>query len=249
MVFGLAESQLFGAVLALLGAVVLAFSGLYVWRATSIYRAESVSSLEETTPGSLVRVSGTAEQGPADLLSAPFSGEDCLVLRYAIEERRLSPYLLPWFVTIHELAGSDTFHVRTAKATISIIEPARTVTLARNIVAIVPPGADPPERIARFERSTNAVPRTTVWRSPPSILQPITSRLSLGARRYTEQRAMPGDEVTIVGRVTETGEGIDPLVVSDHPPDQTLLRMAKTSLIGLSIGLFVIALGLILVII
>lgn len=249
MVFGLGGSQLFGVVLALLGTVVLAFSGRYVWRATSIYRAASISSLEETAPGSLVRVSGTAEQGPADLLSAPFSGDECLVLRYAIEERRLSPYVLPWFVTIHELAGSDAFQVRTAKASISIVEPARTVTLARHVVATVSPGDKPPERIARIERTTDAVPRTTVWRSPPSILQPVTSRLSLGARRYTEQRAKPGDEVTVVGRVTETSDGVDPLVVSDCPPSQTLLRMAKTSLVGLSIGLFVAILGLTLVLI
>jgi hypothetical protein len=55
---------------------------------------------------------------------------------------------------------------------------------------------------------------------------------------------MPGDEVTVVGRVTETGDGIDPLVVSDRPPSKTIFRMAKTSLIGLSIGLFVVILGL-----
>lgn len=244
MVFGLGGSELFGVVLALLGTVVLAFSGRYVWRATSIYRAESVSSLEKTAPGSLVRVTGTAEQGPTDLLSAPFSGDDCLVLRYAIEERRLSPYVLPWFVTIHELAGSNAFSLRTPTTSIRIVEPARTVTLTRHVVATLPPGDTPPERIARFDRSADAVPGTTVWRSPPSILQPITSRLSLGARRYTEQRAMPGDEVTVVGRVTETGDGIDPLVVSDRPPSKTIFRMAKTSLIGLSIGLFVVILGL-----
>ena len=248
MVFGLAGNDLFGAFLAVLGTVVLAFSGRYVWRVTSIYRAESISSLEETAPGALVRVAGTAEQGPADLLSAPFSGYDCLALRYAIEERRLSPYLLPWFVTIHERAGSDAFHVQTAEAAISIVEPARTVTLANHVIATVSPDNEPPDRIARFEQTSNGAPATTHWRSPPSILQPITARLSLGARRYTEQRAMPGDEVTVVGRVTDSGDGVDPLVVSDRPPRQTLLRMSKTSLVGLCIGLFVVSLGLVLVV-
>ena len=248
MVFGLSGSQLFGVVLTVGGAVVLAFSGRYVWRATSIYRAASVSALEETSPGTLVRVSGTAHQGDADLLSAPFSGNDCLVLQYAVEERRLSPYLLPWFVTIHELAGSDAFRVHTPEAAVDIVEPARTVTLERDVVATVPPGDEPPERIVRFERTTDAVPVTTPWRSPPSILRPIMARFSLGARRYTEQRAMPGDDVTVVGHITETGDGIDPLVVSDRPPDQTLFRMGKTSLVGLCIGVFVVALGLVLVV-
>ena len=247
MVFGLSGSQLFGVGLAVVGTIVLAFSGRYVWRATSIYRAASVSTFGETTPGTLVRISGTAQQGDADLLSAPFSGNDCLALRYAVEERRLSPFLLPWFVTIHELAGSDAFRVRTAEADVDIVEPARTVTLEREIVATVPPSDEPPERIARFERTTDAVPVTTYWRSPPSLVRPLTRRLSLGTRRYSEQRAMPGDEVTVVGRVTETGDGIDPLVVSDRPPSQTLVRMAKTSLVGVCLGVFVVALGLVLV--
>jgi hypothetical protein len=156
--------------------------------------------------------------------------------------------LLPWFVTIHELADSDAFRVRTSEAAIDVTEPARTVTLERRVVATVPLGDEPPERIARFERTTGAVPVTTHWRSPPPILRPITSRLSLGARRYTEQRATPNDEVTVVGRITETGDGVDPLVVSDRPPRRTLLRMARTSLVGLCIGGFVVALGLVLVV-
>ena len=247
MVFGISGSQLFGGGLAVVGAIVLMFSGRYVWRATSIYRAVPISALNEASSGKLVRVSGTAQQGGADLLTAPFSGDDCLALRYAVEERRLSPYLLPWFVTIHELAGSDAFRVRTPEAAVDIVEPAHTVTLKRTIVATVPSSDEPPERIARFEQNTVAVPVVTHWRSPPSLFRPITRALSLGIRRYSEQRVRPGDDVTIVGRITETGDGLDPLVVSDLSAGRTLLRMAKISLIGLCIGVFVVLLGLVLV--
>lgn len=73
--------------------------------------------------------------------------------------------------------------------------------------------------------------------------------LSVGTRRYTEQRVMPGDDITVLGRVTETGDGVDPLVVSDRSPGQTILRMAKTSLVGLCIGVFAVMLGLVLVLI
>jgi len=51
MIFGLSGSQLFGVGLAVIGMVVLAFSGRYVWRTTGIYRAEAVSTLGETAPG------------------------------------------------------------------------------------------------------------------------------------------------------------------------------------------------------
>lgn len=247
MVLGFSGSQLFGVFLALGGVVILSFSGRYIWRATSIYRAEPVSTLKEASARGLVRVSGTAHQDDANLLTAPFSGNDSLALRYSIEERRLSPLLLPWFVTIHERAGSKAFHVRTPETAIDIVEPARTVTLSRQVVATTPADAEPTERIERFERTTDAVPATSHWRSPPSFLRPITSRLSLGTRRYTEERTTPGDEVTIIGHVTETGDGVDPVVVSDRPPGQTIFRMAKTSFVGLSIGVFAVMLGTVLI--
>ena len=120
MVSAPSGSVLFGSVLALIGGLVLAFSARYVWRATAVRRARKVSSLADTPPGTLVRVSGTAKQA-SDLLTAPFSGQDCLALRYAVEERRLSPGLLPWFVTLHETAGSNPFRVRTSETVVDVV--------------------------------------------------------------------------------------------------------------------------------
>ncbi|MFC7166051.1 hypothetical protein [Halospeciosus flavus] len=243
MPLSLTGGDLFGIGLALIGAIVAGFSARYVWRATAIHRATPIASRNETAAGTLVQISGTAQQGEADFLTAPFSGCDCLALRYAVEERRLSPLLLPWFVTIHEKAGSDTFRVQTTADVLDIVAPARTVVFARHVVASVPAESEAPERIARFEQRSSTVPSTTIWRNPPTILRPLTSFLSLGTRRYTEQRLTLGDEVTVVGRVTASGSGIDPLVVSDRSPIQTTLRMAKTALAGVLISGFSIALG------
>jgi len=78
MIFGLSGSQLFGVGLAVIGMVVLAFSGRYVWRTTGIYRAEAVSTLGDGSR-TLVRISGTAQEGDADLLSArPSAGATVL---------------------------------------------------------------------------------------------------------------------------------------------------------------------------
>lgn len=248
MVLDFTGDVLFGLVFLAIGTVVLAFSGRYVWRASSIVRAESASTLRGMSPGTSVRISGTAHRDDGDPVNAPFSGNDCLALRYAVEERRPSLYLLPWFVTIHEMVGSSAFVLRTPEAAISIVEPTRTVALDRRTVATVPPDEEPPERITRFERSTSAVPVTTWWRTPPSPLRPIATRLSLGTRRYTEQCLAPGDDVTVTGHVTEMGDGVDPLVVSDRSPGQTLVRMVRTSLAGLSIGTFAVALGIVLLV-
>ena len=243
MVSAPSGSVLFGSVLALIGGLVLAFSARYVWRATAVRRARKVSSLADTPPGTLVRVSGTAKQA-SDLLTAPFSGQDCLALRYAVEERRLSPGLLPWFVTLHETAGSNPFRVRTSETVVDVVAPARTVVLDRDVVATVPVGGDLPDRIARFEETIAALPETTFWRDPPSILRPLVATLSLGARRYAEQRAVPDEDLTVVGRVADDDDGIDPLVVSDTTPTATILRMAKTAVAGVAIGGLSLGVGL-----
>lgn len=244
MVLGLSGSQLFGAAMLAGGAVVLLVSARYVWRASAVVRAATVDSVAEVGSGALVRLSGTAEPAEEDALDAPFTGRESLVLRYAIEERRLSLYLLPWFVTIHERAGSVPFRLRTPESVVEVVEPTCTVTLATDRVATVDPGETPPERIGRFERTTDALPSATGWHARPPVVGSVLDALALGARRYTEQRASPGDDVTVVGRVTDGG--VDPLVVSDRSPAGTLRRMAGTSLVGLAIGAFVVALGAVL---
>jgi len=244
MVLGLSGTDLFGVAMLLAGAVVLLVSARYVWRASAVVRASTVDSLSGVGSGSLVRLSGTAEPGDDDTLTAPFTGDESLVLRYAVEERRLSPYLLPWFVTIHERAGSVPFRLRTPQSVVDVIEPTRTVTLRADRVATVAPDETPPERIERFERRTDALPSTTLWHARPIGVGAVLDALSLGTRRYVEARASPGEDVTVVGRVTD--DGVDPLVVSDRSPAGTLRRMAGTSLVGLAIGAFVVALGLLL---
>lgn len=238
--------DLFGIAMVAIGVVIVAVTGRYVWRSTGIYRATAVDGLANATAGDLVRFTGTVQESAGEHLTAPFSGQPCLAIRYAVEERRLSPYGLPWFVTIHETAGSVPFRVRTAAATVDVTAAARSVTLEREVVATVGPDETPPERIDRFEREAEGFPRTTVWTRPPGVLRPIARALSLGTREYREQRAEIGETVTVVGRVTDE-EGVEPLVVSDRPPLATAIRMAKTAAVGLAIGLGVTAFGVVLV--
>ena len=243
MVLGLSGIDLFGVTMLAGGVVVLLASARYVWRAIVVFRAETVESLAGTSAGALVRLSGRAETAAEDPMSAPFTGRQSLVMRYAVEECRLSPFpVLPWFVTIHERAGSVPFRLRTAHEAVEIVEPTRTVTLTKDRVATVGPDETPPEPVGRFERTADALPGRTLWHGRPFGLGAAMRALSLGARRYTEERASPGDEVTVVGRVTEAG-GVDPLVVSDRSPAGTLRRMASTSLVGVVIGASVVALG------
>jgi hypothetical protein len=239
---GLSAADVVGVGMLLVGGLVLAVSARYVWRAAAVHRASTVAAVTAADPGTLVRVDGetVAEQAP---LTAPFSGDDCVALRYAVEERRLSPALLPWNVVLHETAGGDAFGVRTDAGVVSVVAPARTVTLAASTVASVGATDTPTERIERFERTVDGLPRSTVWRDPPSLFAPVARALSLGTRRYREACLRPGDGVTVVGRVADERAGVDPVVVSDRSPARTFIRMSKTSLAGLAVGLCGLAVG------
>lgn len=241
----LSISELFGGAMVLGGGIVLVVGTRYVWRATAVFRATEVADLTDVDADTLVRVAGSLSASDDELLVAPFSGTDCVVLRQRIEERRLSlSYILPWYVTVYEATGAVSFDVETHVDTIPIVEPARTVALTTTVVETVGPGERSPERIREFERANDEVPPSTVWREPPAIVAPLFRVLSIGTRRYSEQRAAIGDEMTIVGRIPTDASGIDPLVVADRSPFGTVFRMAKTSIVGLCIGLVGVLLGL-----
>jgi hypothetical protein len=239
-------TTLFGGAMLLVGIVVFAVSARYVWRATSVYRATEISDTGDSVAGALVRVSGTVAHHD-DALVAPFSETKCVALRYQIEERRLNLLNpIPWYVTIHEATGAVEFTVETGTGSIPIVKPARTVTLTKRIIATNRVDEALLEQIQTLERDHDDIPETTVWRDPPAVLQPLFRFLALGSRRYSEQRAETGDSVTVVGRITEDATGIDPLVVSDRPPGNTVFRMAKSSIVGLLASFAGILLGVVL---
>lgn len=239
----LSGTQLLGLGFAALGFVIVAVTARYVWRATGIWRGTEIQSLADASPGSLVRFGGTVQRGSDEFLRAPFSGTECQVLRYEIEERHLSPLLLPWDVTLHETAGSVPFRVRTAADVIDLLGPTRSVVLEKRLVETVSVGETPPARIRRFEREHDQRAAASRWRNLPSVLRPIASAFSLGTRQYVEQWAGTGDEVTVVGRVTERGDAVDPVLVSDRGPLATVRGMAGPALVGFVVGVGTIVFG------
>ena len=244
-------TALFGTVMLLTGGIVLLVSGRYIWRATAVFRAAELEAIEDMTPGTIVRVSGTVVQNDADLIVAPFSGIDCAALRYQVEERRVGlPNLLPWYVTIHEATGAVEFAVQTTAGTLPIVDSVQTVILTTEFIETTSAKTTPAERIRAFEQGHDDILTSTIWQQPPSVLVPIFRVLSLGTRRYSEQRAARGADVTVIGRVSQDETGIDPLIISDRSPTSTLFRMAGTSImglltaiIGLSLGYFLLVLG------
>ena len=244
LVGGLSVTTFFGGAMLLIGGIVLLASGRYIWRATAVLRATDRETLDDVSPNALVRVAGTVTASDDDVLVAPFSGVDCVALRYQIEERRLSfLYLFPWYVTVYEATAAVPFTVRTETDSVSVDEPVQTVALESHVVETTRATAEPTERIATFERDHEAIPASTRWQHPPGFLAPLARTLSLGTRRYSEQRAAVGADITVVGRVTPDRSGLDPIVVSDGSPIATVGRMAKTSIAGVLIGVVGLLLG------
>jgi hypothetical protein len=230
---------LFGVAMLLLGAFVCLVSARHLWRTAALVRADPVDRIDGVADGTLVRVSGTVDAERT--LTAPFSGVDCVACRAVVAERRPGALFLPTDVTIHEPTRSTAFAVRTPHARVSVADPVRTVALDSTVVATVGPDDDPPARIDRYERETDGVRRETFWTAPPAPLAPVARALSLGRRRYVERRASPGDGVTVAGRVDDGR--LDPLVVSAGSAAGARRRLSKTSLAGLLIGAFAVALG------
>lgn len=245
-ILDLTGTQLLGLGFVALGFLVVALSARYVWRATGLWRASRIEAIEDATPGSLVRFDGVVGRGSEASLRAPFSGAECQVLRYSIEERRFGPAVLPWDVTRHETAGSVPFRVRTADDAIDLLGPTRNVVLQRQVVQAVPIDEQPQDRVRRFEQDHGLQAATSRWRSPPAILRPLFRVLSLGTRRYVEARTDIGEDVTVLGRVTERGDAVDPIVIADRGPLSTALRMGRTSFVGVATGLGGILFGTVL---
>ena len=210
-----------------------------------------LDAIGDTPPGTLAQVSGTVVQNDTDLIVAPFSGIDCVALRYQVEERRIGfPTLLPWYVPIHEATAAVEFAVQTTAGTLPIIDSVRTVVLTTDVIETTSAETTPAERVRTFEQRHDAIPTSTSWQHPPSVLVPIFRVLSLGTQRYSEQRAARGAGVTIIGRISKNQTGIDPLIISDRAPLSTFLRMANTAIlgvltaiIGLSLGYFLVTLA------
>lgn len=238
---------LFGVGLILVSALVALVSLRHVWRLVRVFRSPALASLDGTpAAGRLARVEGTVAVSDEQTVTAPFSGRECSVLEASAEERRLSPFGLPWFVTLWETQRAAALTLRTPETSIQVANPARTVLLAPDDVTTIGFRASPPDRIAAFEAETQELPTRTFWRDPPGVLAPIWRLLSFGTRRYTEAALEAGDEATIVGRVQPDG-GVVPLVLSDRSPRRTVLGMGRTALGGLVVGAGGLTLGIALV--
>ena len=247
-------ATLFGAAMALGGALMLGLGIRHVWRASKVLRAPGPDEAD-AADASIVRLRGTVAEHGEELVEAPFSGTEVVVERHVVEERQLNPSVpvLPWDVVLEEGTASAPFDLRTAETTATVDGRIGTAILGRETVTTIGVGEALPDRIAAFHEQRELSTEPLGFGSLPGPLARIGRAVGLGKRTYSEERLKIGDEATIVGYPVDGAAAVsgtvDPLIVSDRSPHGTFFAMAKTGLVASVLGIGVLAIGLLLLLV
>lgn len=156
----------------------------------------------EAPAGGPVKLDGTARPARGTVES-PFTGTDCLICEYEIEEYGSGEGFGNW-TTIAEDRIVAPFLVDDGTGTV-LVEPAGVrTTLAREARIEVDGGTEPPPRIRQFVEADPNV------HSENRSLDLSVIELTTGNdRRYTERRLDPGESVHVLGHAHYGRDGLD----------------------------------------
>lgn len=235
----------FAAGLALVGALAVAVvyrDGRELWGFLR-GREIDVADLMTGTTGPVV-LTGRARKAER-ALEAPFTGEACLAVQYAVEERRQTRNGSTW-EEIHGGAGAVPFVLEDDTGSV-LVEPDRfRLGLDRAEAIRVDGGEHPPGRIREFVERSEAVD------SEERTLDLKVFELNVGDdRRYVEHRLEPDETVTVFGEATPRtgrsvgigqvnaaiGPGSNRVVIAETTPGWTVLRVYWHVLVAAAVGL------------
>lgn len=238
----------YGLVLTVLGIVVLGYGASKLRPVYHVLTNDPIPVRELVYHDGPAEIRGTAattdEEGT---VHAPFSAVDCLACEYEVQELRSSGQSSHW-KTLDEgraavpfLAEDDTGGVRVDPTGAELHVEEQTVT--------VPGGEEPPERIARYIRRSDAVDP-----QHDETVNLVVTELNVGNdQRFVERRLDVGESVHVYGDVDrapagEWGAGVVDavltrggdrgiLVISDTSERGTAWRMGKGALLWTAGGL------------
>lgn len=185
--------------------------------AIHLLRSQPGSVLDATDSGP-IELRGEAR--PADgTIEAPFSGADCLVCVYEVEEYRSSGKSSSW-QTIDSGEEYVPFLLGEDSASVLIEPPGADFRLSRDDRIEIDGGTRPPERIARYIDEDEDIDSQNT-----SINLRVFELKTGNDRRFTEHRLDPGREAHVLGTArhdttvaTRSGQvnaaiGIDPAAI------------------------------------
>lgn len=192
MAYGLSVPLVLVALVGLVAVAFLADGVRHGRRAFRVHRNEPVDVASAANASGVVEVEGTVEPHEVTLV-APFTGQECVICQYEVEEYRSSGKSSHW-ETIHSGVGRRPFVLADGSGRL-LVEPAgASLALDEADVIRVDAGDRPPERIRRWIGETPAVDSEEGrWDLGP------LSIATGNDRRYTERRLDPGETVHVYG--------------------------------------------------
>lgn len=241
---------LFPALFAVVGLVAFAYGARELYYAVRIYRGDPTPIADVANSPGLVEVEGTAriENGTVE---SPFSGTECLLCEWAVQERRTSSTqhgTNTYWETLDEglLGGPFRLEDETASC---LVKPAGSDRHLEEQTVTVPGGTAPPQRIQEFIASNPEVD------AQDGTLDLVIAELNLGNdQRYVERRLDPGEDCYVYGRahydasagsragevnVVIDGEGARRFIIADTRERGVAWSLAKRGLGGVLFGAFV----------
>lgn len=150
------------------------------------------ASVLDATDGGPIELRGEARSARGTL-EAPFSGTDCLVCVYEVEEYRSSGKSSSW-QTIDSGEKYIPFLLSDGSASVLTEPPGADFRLTRDARIEVEGGTRPPDRIARYIESEDEVDSQDT-----SIDLGLFELTTGNDRRFVEYRLDPGSEVHVLG--------------------------------------------------
>lgn len=200
-----------------------------------------------------VEITGTAvADEDAGTVKTPFTGSECLVYAYEVEEYRSSGKHSSWETLDDGQDGVD-FIVEDGSAHIRVNPDGADARFESQSVT-VSPGTELPERLADY------VDRTAAVEAQDGSVNLLVTEINLGNKqRFTEQRLDVDEDVYVYGQATRgpttewgsdlvdaavgDGDGTSMFVISDTSERGTAWRIARGAIVETAFGLLAAVIG------
>ncbi|MGQ3330446.1 hypothetical protein [Halorubrum sp. FL23] len=204
----------------------------------NILRANVQAPSEVTDHGSFVVCRGIANKS-GDILTAPFTGSQCLGFEFEVAERQPFGIGVPWFLAhLDDGVATRPFTLDGPVGTLDIVPSAKRFALdSDSTITTVSASETAPERIQRFVDVRDELKPVARW---------VRIIPGLGTRRYVERRIDPGEEYLIAGHTDhQQNETIlsGNLTITDRSPRQFALTRLWKALFPMVIALSFVAVG------
>ncbi|GAA0521731.1 hypothetical protein SAMN04488066_12919 [Halorubrum aquaticum] len=205
-----------------------------------VRRPEAVTDADE---GAFVAIRGTARASD-EVLSAPFTGDDCLGFEFEVTERQPFAIGVSWLDTHLDdgvATGPFTLDGPDGSGGDLAVRPSPRRFALDTASTVVRVGAKetPPDRVRRFVDAREGLDPVAGW---------IAAIPFFGARRYVERRIDPGETYLVAGRVDrEVGGGLGlagDLVITDRSVRGLALSRLWRAAFPLLVAAVFVAVGL-----